>query len=89
MQLSLICLKTTQCNTTDVLHLHCCVSLLHHCPLVAAATPAAVGAGGDQSGDGAAATSRSALLGSVCLNVNSVSRTDICDNQEPAKHYSL
>ncbi|XP_038553740.1 kinesin heavy chain isoform X1 [Micropterus salmoides] len=26
---------------------------------------------------------------SMCLNVNSVSRTDICDNQDPAKLYSL
>ncbi|XP_044072604.1 kinesin heavy chain isoform X1 [Siniperca chuatsi] len=26
---------------------------------------------------------------SVCLNVNSVSRTDVCDNQDPAKLYSL
>ena len=95
MQSSLICLMTHQCNANDVLHLHCCVSLLHHLPLVAAVAvaaavaAAAVGAGGDQSGDDAAITSRSALFGSVCLNVNSVSRTDICDNQEPAKHYSL
>lgn len=26
---------------------------------------------------------------SMCLNVNSVSRTDVCDNQNPAKLYSL
>ncbi|XP_039864352.1 kinesin heavy chain isoform X1 [Simochromis diagramma] len=26
---------------------------------------------------------------SMCLNVNSVSRTDVCDNQDPAKLYSL
>ncbi|KAM9757810.1 kinesin heavy chain isoform 2-T2 [Menidia menidia] len=26
---------------------------------------------------------------SLCLNVNSVPRPDVCDNQDPAKHYSL
>lgn len=68
---------------------HCFVSLLHRCPLVAVTATAAVDAAGDESGDGAAAACDSAVFGSMCLNVNSVTRTDVCDNQDPAKLYSL
>lgn len=50
---------------------------------------AAAAAAGDESGDGAVAAFNAGVFGSMCLNVNSVSRTDVCDNQDPAKLYSL
>lgn len=46
-------------------------------------------AAGDEPGDGAVDACDSGVLCSMCLNVNSVSRTDVCDNQDPAKLYSL
>lgn len=66
---------------------HCCLFLLHRCPLVAVTATAVPAA--DAAGNDAVFACDSGVLGSVCLNVNSVSRTDICDNQDPAKLYCL
>lgn len=75
-------------TTTPLIYFaHCCLFLLHRCPLVAAtaiAVPAA-----DAAGNGAAPARDSGVLGSMCLNVNSVSRTDLCDNQDAANRYCL
>lgn len=66
---------------------HCCLFLLHRCPLVAVTATAVPAA--DVAGNGAASARDSGVLGSMCLNVNSVSRTDLCDNQDATKLYCL
>lgn len=70
--------------------IHCSTHLLRRCPLVAViayAAPAAAAAAA--GGDDGAATCDCAVLCSVCLNVNSMPRSDVCDNQDPAKCYNL
>lgn len=61
--------------------------MLHHCPLVAVTATAPIA--GDESDDAAAAAFCPGVFGSMCLNVNSVSQTDVCDNQDPDKLYNL
>ena len=62
--------------------------LLRRCPLVAVTATAAPDAGAGAGAGDAAATCDAGVC-SMCLNVNSVSRTDVCDNQDPTRIYSL
>lgn len=68
-------------NATDFLPFTAASPPLHRRPLAAADVNCLP--------DGTGPRWRDRAFASMCLNVNSMSRTDVCDNQDPAKLYSL